>query len=160
MNITIDWQLPIQLTKHNKIIVDPAQIAELIEARPGVYMFSRKFGDYYLPFYIGETLSLRDRLKGHLKSAQIVLVLRGIAGDKEIKKGARYFHFGYLRGKFQKEGAKRRLDIAQRFIIREAIDNNIPILNSNLTKVKTHQLLFNGSSKARVHLDKANVVEA
>jgi len=159
MNITIDWQLPIQLTKHKKIIIDPKELSELIEARPGIYMFSRKFGSYYLPFYIGETLSLQHRLKSHLKSAQIAFVLRGISGDKEIKKGTRHFHFGYLRGNFQKEGAKKRLEIAQRFIIRTAIENDIPILNSNLTRIRTHTLQFNGSPKARAHLEKLNSIE-
>jgi len=160
MNITIDWQLPIQLTRHKKIILDPKEIVDLIEARPGVYFFSRKFGPHFVPFYIGETISIQHRLKSHLKSAQIADVLRGISGDKDIKKGTRHFHFGYLRGNFQKDGAKKRLEIVQRHIIRSAIENDTPILNSSLTKIKTHHLLFNGSPKARAHMEKGNTVEA
>jgi hypothetical protein len=160
MNIVIDWQPPLQLTRHKKIILDPKEIAEFVEPRPGVYMFSRKFGSSFLPFYIGETVSLQARLKAHLKSAQIAFVLRGIAGDTEIKKGTRHFHFGYLRGNFQKEGTKKRLELAQRFIIRAAIEYDIAILNKSLTKIRTHSLQFNGTPKARAHLGKANSMEA
>jgi hypothetical protein len=160
MNIIIDWQLPIQLTKNKKIILDPKLISELIEDRPGVYMFSRKFGAYYVPFYIGETLSLQHRLKAHLKSAQIAFVLRGMSGDKDIKKGTRHFHYGYLRGNFQKEGAKKRLEIVQQYIIRTAIENDIPILNSSLTKRPTHNLRFNGGPGARAHMEKGTTIEA
>jgi hypothetical protein len=160
MNITIDWQLPIQLTRHKKIILDPRDIADLIEARPGVYFFSRKFGSNFVPFYIGETLSIQHRLKSHLKSAQIADVLRGISGDKDIKMGTRHFHFGYLRGNFQKEGAKKRIEIVQRHIIKTALEWDFPILNSSLTKIRTHSLQFNGSPKARAYFAKAMTVEA
>jgi hypothetical protein len=160
MNITIDWQIPLQLTRHKKIIIDPKSIAEWIEARPGVYMFTRKFGENFVPFYIGETLSVQDRLKAHLKSVQIADVLRGLSGDTEIKKGTRHFNFGYLRGNFQKDGTKKRLEIVQRYLIRTAIEQDIPILNSSLTKRPTHTLAFSGGPKARVYLDKAATIEA
>lgn len=90
MNITIDWQLPLQLTKHKKIILDPKDIPEWVDASPGVYMFTRKFGNTYVPFYIGESLSLQQRLKDHLKTVKIVDVLRSQSGDSEIKKGTRH----------------------------------------------------------------------
>jgi hypothetical protein len=160
MNITIDWQIPLQLTRHKKIIIDAKSVSEWIDARPGVYMFTRKFGQNYVPFYIGETLSIQDRLKAHLKSAQIADVLRGLAGYTEIKKGTRHFHFGYLRGNFQKDATKKRLEIVQRYLIRTAIEQDIPILNSSLTKRPTHALVFNGGPAARVHLDKAATIEA
>jgi hypothetical protein len=95
-----------------------------------------------------------------LKSVKIADVLRGISGDKEIKKGTRHFHFGYLKGNFQKDGAKKRVEIVQRRLIRTAIEWDYPILNSSLTKIQTHNLLFNGSGKARGYFDKAMTVEA
>jgi hypothetical protein len=69
-------------------------------------------------------------------------------------------NFGYLRGNFQKDGAKRRLDIVQRYLIQKAIELDLPILNSSLTKRPTHTLQFNGGPAARVHLDKAATIEA
>jgi hypothetical protein len=70
MNITIDWQLPLQLTQHKKIILDPKDISDLIEARPGVYFFSRKFGSHFVPFYSGETLIDSGAAQGSFEECQ------------------------------------------------------------------------------------------
>jgi hypothetical protein len=160
MKITIHWQMPIQLTRNKKIIIDQKKPPEDIENRPGVYFFSRKFGQSLIPFYIGETLSIRGRLKSHLASAQIADVLRGFSSDKEIKNGARYFHYGYLKGNADKPLTKKRLSIAQRHLIRAAIEDDVPILNSNLTKVRTHTLEFTGGWRARAIYEKMATVEA
>ena len=66
MDISIDWQVPVQLTRFKKIIVDENELPDAIKEWAGVYFFSRKHGSRYLPFYIGETLTLQKRLKGHL----------------------------------------------------------------------------------------------
>jgi hypothetical protein len=44
MEIRIDWQKPIQLTHHRRIIVDENDLPEIIEARSAVYFFSRQWG--------------------------------------------------------------------------------------------------------------------
>jgi hypothetical protein len=44
MNITIEWQEPIQLTKFGKIVIDENHLPESIRDKAGVYFFSRKFG--------------------------------------------------------------------------------------------------------------------
>jgi len=160
MQITINWQLPIQLTLNKKIIVDENELPEEIEDYAGIYFFSRKFGEAKLPFYIGETLKLRSRLKSHLGSRKIADVLRGISADKDIKNGTRYFHYGYLKGNASKPLTKKRLSIVQRHLIRVAIENDIPILNSNLTKVKTHTVVFSGGKETRAIYEKMANVEA
>ena len=160
MQITIHWQMPVQLTLNKKIIVDENELPEEIEDYAGIYFFSRKFGETKLPFYIGETLTLRSRLKSHLSSKKIADVLRGIYADRYIKNGTRYFHYGYLKGNTSKSLTKKRLSIVQRYLIRMAIENDIPILNSNLTKVKTHSVVFSGGKETRAIYDKMANVEA
>ena len=93
MNIQIEWQKPIQLTYHKKIIVTEKYLSTVVEKRPGVYFFSRKFGNSFEPFYIGETTSVLGRLKTHLKSKDIAYALEEL-GNTPIKAGVRYFHFG------------------------------------------------------------------
>ena len=160
MKIRIDWQKPIELTRNKRFVVDPDTIAERFEPTPVVYFFSRRFGDSFLPFYIGETLSISERHKTHLSSVKIVDVLRSYPMTEEkIKNGARYFHAGYLRGKFTRENTKKRLGIVQRHIIRQAIANDIPILNNNLTTIKTHELEFTGADAWRAHMEKHYSVE-
>jgi hypothetical protein len=90
-----------------KIIVDESELPDEIEDYPGIYFFSRKFGETKLPFYVGGTLKLRSRLKSHLSSKKTADVLRGISADKDIKNGTRYFHYGYLKGNASKSLTKK-----------------------------------------------------
>ena len=162
LKIIVHWQKPIQLTKNKKVIVDPKELPEELTKRPGVYFFSREYGDVRIPFYIGETLSIRDRLKSHLASAKIADVLRGIdiPHAPQIKSGRRYFHYGYLNGNADRTLTKKRLHLTQLHLIRMAIEKNFPILNSNLTTIKTHRLEFTGSVSARSIYGKVAIVEA
>jgi len=105
---------PVQLTRHRKPIVDEDNLPDRIRKKPGVYFFSRKFGSKFEPFYIGETLTVRNRLKGHLNSKKIAFVLFDIDPDSPVKGGVRYFHFGYLKsgkGSIAKKRLKNRSTI-------------------------------------------------
>jgi len=160
MKITIRWQKHIQLTRNKELIVDAKKLPDEIQSRPGVYFFSRKYGKSKLPFYIGETVSIRGRLKNHLASAKIAFVLLGLKTEKVIANRARYFHYGYLKGKANKKLMKKRLSIAQRHMIRVAVEGAVPILNSKLTTFKTHALEFSGGSAARAIYKKSATVQA
>src|SRR5208282_619444 len=122
MKLQFDWQKPILLTKNKQLIVREDDF-ENIDNVPGVYYFARNFGANSAPFYIGETLTLRSRLTTHLRTVRIVDILRGmpVADAPTISNGPRSFHYAYLAGNPGKEGAKKRLSIAQRFMIRTAI---------------------------------------
>jgi hypothetical protein len=146
MHIRIEWREPIQLTYHKKIIVTTKNLTENIESWPGVYFFSRKFGDAFEPFYIGETKSILGRLKSHLKNKDIAFALEGL-GDTPVKGGARYFHYGYL--DHNTNEPKKYLSIVQRYLIRQAISGGCNVLNKNLTTRKFHTIEFNGSAVGR-----------
>ena len=149
MDIQIEWQEPVQITRHKKPLFDESSAQQVVAGRPGVYFFSRKHGSAYSPFYIGHALSVSKRLRDHLKSAKIDRVLRGITGgDKQIKHGERYFHFGYLITR-PGQDAKKCLRIVERYLVREALANNIPLLNKQLTKSPTHSISNIGTEKAR-----------
>lgn len=159
MEITVKWQKPIQLTRNKKILINKDEIPESIEQRAGVYFFSRRFGNSYIPFYIGQTGNLRKRLRDHLNSATIVLVLPGINGNHEIiKKGARFFHYAYFKGKRGQQPDKC-LSIVQKHLIRDAVRMKLPILNEQLTTIRTHTLFLEGSKIARGVYDTEIVVE-
>ena len=158
VDIQIEWQQPIQLTRHKKPLVDEDDLPEKIGEKPGVYFFSRRFGTKFEPFYVGETLNIRSRLKAHLNSKKIVFVLLDIDPKSQVKGGVRYFHYGYIRtGKGQ--NAKTCVKIVQRYLIRAAISQGLKLINTNLTTVPTHSLLFNGSKKARAIYGKSAKVE-
>ena len=158
MKITIDWQTPIQLTQNQKLLFDENEIPEEIKSSPAVYYFSRSHGDRLIPFYIGETLSVRARLKSHLQTVKIVDVLFGRLGDHQIKNGRRFFHYGYLTGNPSRETAKKRLIIVQRLMIQIAVEGEIAMLNKSLTKIPTHNIVFAGSAVGRGEYEKNHAI--
>jgi hypothetical protein len=142
MKLQFVWQSPVQLTNNKIIIVNKNDLDEIDDVA-GVYFFARRHGDNSEPFYVGETLQLRARLKNHLESAKIADVLRGMKVDDApaISNGSRWFHYAYFKAK-KGQNKKKCLQIAQKFLIQSAVANNIPLLNSNLTIMKTHDLTF------------------
>jgi len=143
----------------NKQIIFTEDDLDRIEEDPGVYYFARNFGDKSEPFYIGETTNLRTRLKNHLDTRRIADILRGmtVAGAPTISNGPRSFHYAYFNAK-KGQNCKKSLQIAQKFMIGEAIAANIPLLNSKLTVIKTHSLTFVGSDVAQSIFKKQNSV--
>ncbi|NNC16348.1 hypothetical protein HJC22_11515 [Corallococcus exiguus] len=158
MNIIINWQKPILLFK-NKLEKYTDADLENIENKAGVYYFARRFGENSTPFYIGETLNLRSRLKKHLESARIMDALRGIENPKHarIAQGARYFHYGYLVSNAKAQ--KKRLQIIQKYLIDEAISKELTLLNKHGTVVLTNTIEFEGSSEGRGIYPKSAAVE-
>lgn len=149
MKITIDWQEPVQLTQHRNITINKDALPEQIDNVPGVYCFSRKFGKRYEPFYIGETLTLRARLKTHLGTTNLDHVLRELADAPiQIKGGERYFRYGYYKSASIPK-TKKCIKIVQKYLVRTALAEEITLLNKQLTTFKTDRLTFSGTPKAR-----------
>ena len=148
MQIRIEWQKPILLFRNKKRAYFDEQIAE-VENSAGVYYFARKHGSKVDPFYIGETLTLRTRLRNHLKSVNIMDALRGIANPDTVRiaQGSRYFHYGFLLGNAQDK--KKRLRLVQRYLIDEALSMRLLLLNKQGTVIRTHTLLFDGRQDGR-----------
>jgi hypothetical protein len=158
MDIAIEWQTPIQLTKNWRVVVDENDLPNEILDAPGVYFFSRRYGETYLPFYIGETMNLRKRLKNHLNRTKLTDVLKGVDGSSKIKQGQRYFHYRYFIPK-QAQQPKTCIRIVQKYLVREAIAQNLPLLNKKLTVARTHELAFTGTGTSRAIYAKAATVE-
>jgi hypothetical protein len=145
MNIEIDWQEPVQLTRHKRMLFNKHNIPASIEDRAGVYFFSRVHGKTIEPFYIGQSMTLRTRLKGHLGSAKITEVLREVEEVKTVRKGARWFSFGYLTPSKGRRDVDAVLDLVERYLIRHALSDGHTLINERGTKFKTHDISFVGS---------------
>lgn len=131
MEITIEWQKPLQLTQNKKPLATPDNIPAEISPYPGVYFFARWFGDSSVPFYVGQSLNIRSRLKSHLESAKIYKALLGLKIENiELGIGPRFFHYGYLKVKPGQQ-AKTCVKIVERQMIREAaVERGFQVLNS------------------------------
>jgi excinuclease UvrABC nuclease subunit len=67
MEIQAIWSQPIQMKKDPKKVSIFILDADSLPETPGVYVFGRKHGKKIIPIYIGETLSIRGRVKNHLR---------------------------------------------------------------------------------------------
>jgi len=149
MRIEIEWHKPVLLAKNSKIKVDRDDLPNAIPKSAGVYFFSRKYAKSFQPLYIGETTNIRSRLKSHLGKADIKDMLRGMKlPGVRVKKGNKYFHFGTLRGRHGELLTKRRR-LVQRYMISQAIAQKSPLLNKQLTDIKTHSVVFTGPKRGR-----------
>jgi hypothetical protein len=149
VKIEIDWQEPIQVTRHKRMLFSKYDIPASIEERPGVYFFSRVHGNKVEPFYIGQSITIRTRLKAHLGSAKITEVLREVEEIKTIRKGVRWFNFGYLMPGKGRRNVDEVLALAERYLIRQALAKGLTLINDRGTKFKTHDISFTGSPYER-----------
>lgn len=149
MLIEVEWHKPVLLSKNSRIVVDRNNLPRSIPNSPGVYFFSRRYGASFQPLYIGETTNIRGRLRNHLNNADIRDILRGIPLlGVPVKRGNKYFHFGTLRGRHGQLLTKR-MSLVQRYMISQAIAEKSPLLNKQLTDIKTHSVIFSGPKRGR-----------
>lgn len=103
-------------------------LPERLADKEGLYFFSRRFGQgHYQPFYIGQSVHLKTRLKQYLcnEGKHEARIRDVICGEQDaysgvqLSNGARYFHFGYLS---RRSGQQRdlTLDRAERAMIQYA----------------------------------------
>lgn len=148
MKIEIEWQQPILLSK-NKRLINSENVLPHVPTGPGVYFFSRKFGLSFSPFYVGETMNLRGRIKSHLNNADIRDILRGITVPSvQIRQGNKFLHCGKFVAK-RGLNAKRSLEVVQRYLIQRALADGSALLNKQLTVIRTHQVTFSGKKQGR-----------
>jgi len=145
MILDFEGQSPIRLAQNKKLCYSGDDLLQ-IENIAGVYYFARHFGDKFWPFYIGETKTLLSRLKSHLDTRRIADILRGmpVPGAQPISSGSRWFHYAYFKAR-KKQDAKKCCQVAQKFMIQEALAEELPLLNSKLTVIRTHSLVFSGA---------------
>jgi hypothetical protein len=149
VNIEIDWQEPVQVTRHKRMLFDKYSIPASIEDKAGVYFFSRVHGETIEPFYIGQSNTIRTRLKGHLGTAKITEVLREVEEVRTVRKGTRYFSFGYLTPSKGHRDIDAVLALVERYLIRQALSKGFTLINDRGTKFKTHDISFAGSRHER-----------
>jgi hypothetical protein len=146
LDITIEWQPPLQLSENNEPLIDQNNIpAELLD-EAGVYFFARWFGGKAVePLYIGQSLTLRGRLREHLQRKVIWDILTGRSlDDFDLHKGQKYFHYGYFRPK-KGQHAKTCVPIVERAMIRQAIQSGFKLVNHNgIAPISTYNIFFNG----------------
>lgn len=139
LSIDAKWAKPLKLLDGSKqqAIYRLADISKIPET-PGAYVFARKHGVNWVPLYIGETENLRKRTEQNLND---VWLMKGIESSSS---GRRLFLYCEVKTK-KDQKLKKVLEVLQEALIEHAMSAGHQLLNTQLTKKKTHTITFKGN---------------
>lgn len=138
MKIEASWSQPIDLGKDKSgSLIYTLDLTQLPKV-PGVYIFGRKHGKSIIPIYIGETVSIRSRIKNHLAS---VPLMRAI---EDAPTGQRFLIYCEVKAG-SPEKAKKHVKVIERALILHAQSQGHEIFNKKGTKLPTNTISFSGN---------------
>ena len=138
MQISATWSksVPLKKCKPGGLIYELD--VEQLPVDPGVYVFGRKHGSSVVPIYIGETLSIRSRIKNHLNSLPLMRAL------ENAPTGARFLIYCTFATKSH-ERAKKHIQIVERALIAHVQGEGHVLFNKKGTKLPTDAISFLGN---------------
>jgi hypothetical protein len=138
MKIEASWSQPQKLI----LSKSPAKVYELdleaLPAVPGVYVFGRRHGEKVTPIYIGETLSIKSRTKGHLNSVALMGAI------KAAPNGERFFIYCTVKAG-NKDKAKKLIKVLEKALILHAQSEGHELVNKKGTKLPADEVSFTGN---------------
>lgn len=138
MKIEAIWSQPIQMKKDSKGKLIYTVDLDSLPASPGVYVFGRKHGVTIAPIYIGETLSIKARVKNHLDSLPLMRAI------EDASSGGRFLLYCTVRaGSLEK--AKKHIKVIERALILHAQAEGHELFNKKGTKLPTDAISFTGN---------------
>lgn len=138
MQIEATWSQPIALKKGLPGGLIYVLKLEDLPEEPGVYVFGRKHGESVVPIYIGETLSIRGRVKDHLNS---LALMRAI---ENAPNGGRFFIYCTVKAG-SKEKAKKHVKVLEKALLVHAQSEGHELFNKKGTKLPTDTISFTGN---------------
>jgi hypothetical protein len=139
MQIKAAWSRPIDLTQCKPGGLIYELDLEQLPATPGVYIFGRKYGtSVVIPIYIGETLSIRARIKNHLNSLPLMRAI------ENAPNGPRFLIYCTVRAGTT-EKARKHMKIIEKALILHAQSEGHVLFNKKGTKLPTDEIEFKGN---------------
>lgn len=138
MKIEATWFKPITLEKGSPGGLIYELRLEDLPKEPGVYVFGRRRGESVIPIYIGETLSIRRRVKGHLNS---LALMRAI---ENAPNGDRFLIYCTVKAG-SKEKAKKHAKVLEKALLMHAQSEGHELFNKKGTKLPTDTISFTGN---------------
>jgi hypothetical protein len=142
MRIHVHWLSPLDLYdgSADNLIYDCAW-SDLPDA-PGVYVFARCFGESVAPLYVGQALSVRDRVRKQLNNARLM------KGIENAKIGPRVVLPAEVRTR-SGQYIERALDLVERSLLEHYLSQGYKLLNVQGTRVVADVLEFGGNGSGR-----------
>lgn len=138
MKITATWSRPIRLNKCRPGGLIYELDLDDLPPEPGVYVFFRQHGERVVPIYIGETLSLRGRVKGHLNSLPLMRAI------ENAPNGERFLIFCKVKAGTT-DKAKKHIKVIEKSLILHSQTEGHELYNKRGTKLPADTISFTGN---------------
>lgn len=141
MKLHVEWGKPIPLRASRDGISYEADL-ETVSAYPGVYIFGRSHGERFEALYIGKSMNMRRRVKGHLNSLRLMQHLRTAKTGKKVLLVGEYL---------TKPGQRidKCLSLTERALIRYFLSEGHDLVNKQGTRIRRHELESTGRHPKR-----------
>lgn len=136
MKLHVEWARPVPLRPSRDGIsytVDLARVSDY----PGVYIFGRRHGERFEALYVGKSMSIRRRVKGHLNSVRLMQHIRTAKTGKRVLLVGEYI---------TKPGQRidKCLALTERALIRNFLSEGHDLVNLQGTLIRRHELESTG----------------
>jgi hypothetical protein len=142
MKLHVEWGQPIPLRANRDGISYDIDL-EKITDYPGVYVFGRRHGDHFEALYVGSSMNIRSRVKGHLNNLQLMKYLRTARTGKRILLAGRLIT---KRG----QQVEKCIVLSERALIRHFLSEGHELVNKSGTKIRRHELESTGRHPKRL----------
>jgi hypothetical protein len=135
MDLRVTWHKPVRLRKspaHTTLIYGLDM--DSAPAKPGVYIFMRKFGNNLNPLYVGKALNLKTRI------GQQLVALKLMKGIENAANGSRAVVFGEFVPR-PGQNADKCVLLIEKALIRHFLSEGHDLLNKAGTRIATKHSL-------------------
>lgn len=104
---------------------------------PGVYIFGRQWGSGFEALYVGKSMNVRTRIKGHLNSLSLMQHVRTAKAGKRV----------LLVGEYVTKPGQRIekcIGLTERALIRYFLSEGHDLVNKQGTRIRRHELESTG----------------
>jgi len=115
---------------------------ERLDTSPGIYVFCRRWGNSFVPIYVGQAKSVRQRINQQFNNLKLMVALQHSA-----RSGDRILLHGYISGR-PGQRVERALNVAERSLIDRALTDGYELVNVQGTKRKLDELICSGNRGA------------
>jgi hypothetical protein len=141
MKLHVEWSKPIPLRASGDGIAYDLDLSKVSDY-PGVYIFGRRHGDRFEALYVGKSMNIRSRVKGHLNSLQLMQHLRTAKAGRKVLLVGEYI---------TKPGQRidKCLGLTERALIRYFLSEGHDLVNKQGTRIRRHELESTGQHPKR-----------
>jgi len=143
LRIELKWEKPLRLKDGSSMnLVYRCVGLDRIPSKPGIYVFSRRYGKHVAPLYIGQALKLSARIEQQLNNVHLMMGLKHAQSGRRILLVAKLIlHRGQRK--------KKVLEIVESALIKHALAEGHDLLNHQGTKTKVHTIKSKGNNSSR-----------